>query len=267
MTCSSHSDRRGDSGLLVGQVCGSGQLCPCQDAGPWKVLESVAAGRAQHLNRTGVGFASSCFFTDMLNASSSRGPRSAQRVWPHTGHLHTHGHMFMPPYFIYHFVWPVLCMDTVNNCDCIYVKLQNTLNLGQQTNCVLNFTAISVYSLDSGSFFLLFFTLICLFPQIIFVCFWLYGCSRQKIRLNCYLFFSIMGEICIWPAAMLIQRILNGKMTIKHKPLIVFSRFQGTQRDWAARPLQAAAANAINPTLQFRTQSRRQPQFISFPVP
>lgn len=98
-------------------------------------------------------------------------------------------------------------------------------------------------------FSFLFFNLICLFPQIIFVCFWLYGCSRQKIRLNCYLFFSIMGEICIWPAAMLIQRILNGKMTIKHKPLIVFRRFQGTQRNWAARPLQAAAANAINPTL------------------
>lgn len=27
MTCSSHSDRRGDSGLLVGQVCRSGQRC------------------------------------------------------------------------------------------------------------------------------------------------------------------------------------------------------------------------------------------------
>lgn len=49
MTCSSHSDSRGDSGLLVGQVCRSGQLCRAKtcwhgDAGPWKVLESVAAG-------------------------------------------------------------------------------------------------------------------------------------------------------------------------------------------------------------------------------
>lgn len=65
----------------------------CQDAGPWKVLESVAAGRAEHLNRTGVGFASSCFFTDMLNASNSQRPRSAQQVWPHTGHLHKCTHI------------------------------------------------------------------------------------------------------------------------------------------------------------------------------
>ena len=95
MTCSSHSDRRGDSGLLVGQVCRSGQLWPAKtcwhgDVGPWKVLESVTAGRVELLSRTGVGFASSCFFTDMLNASKSQGPRSAQQVWPHTGHLHTH---------------------------------------------------------------------------------------------------------------------------------------------------------------------------------
>lgn len=94
MTCSSHSDRRGDSGLLVGQVCRSGQLCRAKtcwrgDAGPWKVLDSVAAGSAGLLSGTGVGFASSCFFTDILNASNSQGPRSAQRVWPHTGHLHT----------------------------------------------------------------------------------------------------------------------------------------------------------------------------------
>lgn len=60
-----------------------------------------------------------------------------------------------------------------------------------------------------------------------------------------------MEEICIWPAAMLIQRILNGKMTIKHKKPIVF---QGAQMIWAARPLQAAAANVINPALKFRTQ-------------
>lgn len=97
MTCSSHSDRRGDSGLLVGQVCRSGQLCRAKtcwhgDAGPWKVLDSVAAGRAELLSGTGVGFASSCFFTDMLNASNSQGPRSAQRVWPHTAHLHTRTH-------------------------------------------------------------------------------------------------------------------------------------------------------------------------------
>lgn len=97
MTCSSHSDRRGDSGLLVGQVCRSGQLCRAKtcwhgDAGPWKVLDSVAAGRAELLSGTGVGFASSCFFTDMLNASNSQGPRSAQRAWPHTAHLHTHKH-------------------------------------------------------------------------------------------------------------------------------------------------------------------------------
>lgn len=97
MTCSSHSDRRGDSGLLVGQVCRSGQLCRAKtcwhgDAGPWKVLDSVAAGRAELLSGTGVGFASSCFFTDMLNASNSQGPRSAQWVWPHTAHLHTHTH-------------------------------------------------------------------------------------------------------------------------------------------------------------------------------
>lgn len=58
-----------------------------------------------------------------------------------------------------------------------------------------------------------------------------------------------MGEFCIWPAAMLIQRILDGKMTIKDKPLIVFNRFQGTLRNWAARPLQAAAANAKIPPL------------------
>lgn len=42
-------------------------------------------------------------------------------------------------------------------------------------------------------FSFLFFTLICLFPQIIFVCFWLYGCSCQKISLNCYLFFFNHG--------------------------------------------------------------------------
>lgn len=94
MTCSSHSDRRPDSGLLVGQVCRSGQLCRAKTcwrghARPWKVLDSVAAGSAELLSATGVGFASSCFFTDMLNASGCQGPRSAQQVWPHTGHLHT----------------------------------------------------------------------------------------------------------------------------------------------------------------------------------
>lgn len=78
---------------------------PCQDAGPWKVLESVAAGRAEHLNGTGVGFASSCFFTDTLNASKSQGPRSAQRVWPHTGHLHT---------------CTFICMCV---CECVYIHV------------------------------------------------------------------------------------------------------------------------------------------------
>lgn len=102
MTCSSHGDRRGDSGLLVGQVCRSGRPCGAKtcwhgDAGLRKVLDSVAAGSAELLSGTGVGFASSCFFTDMLNASNSRGPRSAQRVWPHTAssqtHSHTHTHV------------------------------------------------------------------------------------------------------------------------------------------------------------------------------
>lgn len=97
MTCSSHGDRRGDSGLLVGQVCRSGRpsgakTCWHGDAGLRKVLDSVAAGSAELLSGTGVGFASSCFFTDMLNASNSRGPRSARRVWPHTASTHSHTH-------------------------------------------------------------------------------------------------------------------------------------------------------------------------------
>lgn len=98
MTCSSHSDRRGDSGLLVGQVCRSGQQRWAKTSwhgnlGPWKVLESVAAGRARLQSGTWCWLCLQLFLYRHAECKQEPGAKISP-VWPHTGHLSAHTHTY-----------------------------------------------------------------------------------------------------------------------------------------------------------------------------
>lgn len=183
--------------------------------------------------------------------------------------IHTHTHICLYPHILFIilfglcYVW-ILCIPVIAFAWRWNYKIRliwvNKLALFSISPWYLFICCMAFW------LFFFFFNLNLLVSTNHVVCFWLYGCSSQKIRLNCYLFFfqsrrkSASGWQPCWFRGFTTEKLLSRI----HHWLYLNTRRVCNEPRWilSHAPWWVAATYVINPTLESRIVTKLKPKWF-----